>query len=470
MGASGISAGTSKLFLIAIGVSLLLPIHETHAQQVSSSLHHTMIVCNDGTLLASGNNAIGEIGSNDYIPNEGLQNVVEGEWEMVSCGGEHTLLIKSDGTLWATGKGGRLGLGDYVNRDQPEQVGTDKNWVFVEAGDFTSFGIKADGSLWAWGVGLNGQLGLDAIAEALVPTQVGIGDKWVKISASQDFTLGLQNDGSIWGWGDNTNGQLGDGTSISSLIPVKVSAGNNWTDIVSGNSSFSLAIDTDGFLWGTGLNNFGQLGMGQELYSTLDWVKVHSDNKYIAIAAGHRHTLVLKEDHTLWSAGYNEYGQLGTGNYLQSFTFEQVGEADDWEIMDARLDHSLAIKSDGNLYAWGHNAEWQMPYCSDDGTLYRCKTPLLIGDPCSSNSTSINTQLTRNENVILYPMPVTNVLYFDRELCYTAYRITDLNGRYAMGSTNEICKSINLAHLQAGIYVIELFDGANVTRAKLVKQ
>jgi streptogramin lyase len=76
---------------------------------------------------------------------------------VIAGGGNHTLAIPADGSLWACGFNtyGQLGLGDSgtgTQRTIPTRVGSDYNWVAVAAGQNHILGIKADGTLWAWGI------------------------------------------------------------------------------------------------------------------------------------------------------------------------------------------------------------------------------------------------------------------------------------------------------------------------------
>ena len=90
---------------------------------------------------------------------------------------------------------------------------------------------------------------------------------------------------------------------------------------VSGGSSYSLALKNDGTVWAWGSNSSGQLGTGNTTNSKVP-VQVPSLSGVIAIAAGtsglNYHSLALKADGTVWAWGDNNYGQLGTGNTTES--------------------------------------------------------------------------------------------------------------------------------------------------------
>ena len=452
-------------------IALLTAFHgmDLFSQNMSTGRLHTMFICSDGELIGSGVNANGRMGTNDYIPYGGLQTLAEGEWTMVSCGSEHTLLIRSDSTLWAMGKGGLLGLGDYDDRSEPTQVGTDNDWVFVEAGVYTSFGIKRNGTLWSWGSGINGQLGFDDVFESLVPLQIGLSDKWVAIATAQDYTLGLQKDGTIWGWGINTNGELGDGSGTQRWSPVKVSLNPEWAAIAVAEGGHSLALDQKGFLWGTGLNHNGQLGLPQVTYSRLEWTILDSANTYIQIASGWNHTLAIREDHTLWATGRNDFGQLGISSTETTYGLVQVGDRSDWEQVAAYSTHSMGITSDNNLYIWGKNKDWEMPSCDEDGS-FQCNQPLLIENFCGSSGGGGGTTTAQDvlvEGILYYPVPVQDILYFGTEEKYDFFRLTDISGRTVLHAEN-VSGSIDLSFVRSGIFFVETGKDGNRYQQRII--
>ncbi|MBK8042926.1 MAG: hypothetical protein IPK21_09825 [Haliscomenobacter sp.] len=76
---------------------------------------------------------------------------------------------------------------------------------------------------------------------------------------------------------------------------------------------------------------------------------------WVKIAAGRNHSLAIKTDGTLWAWGSNEDGQLGDGSTTQSNIPLQIGADNNWQDIAAGSGFSLAIKSDGTLWAWGKN-------------------------------------------------------------------------------------------------------------------
>jgi alpha-tubulin suppressor-like RCC1 family protein len=107
-----------------------------------------------------------------------------------------------------------------------------------------------------------GQLGLGDTANRSSPVQVGALTTWYQIAVGNQHALATKTDGTLWSWGNGFNGQLGQnaagpGTYRSS--PVQVGLLTTWSKIAGGRA-FSLAVKTDGTLWSWGYNIYGNLG------------------------------------------------------------------------------------------------------------------------------------------------------------------------------------------------------------------
>ncbi|RKG48667.1 kelch-like protein [Corallococcus sp. AB011P] len=91
-------------------------------------------------------------------------------------------------------------------------------------------------------------------------------------------------------------------------------------------------------------------------------------------AAGDHHTLALKQDGTVWAWGSNGYGQLGDGTTTNRLTPVQVQGLTGVVALTADGAHSLALKHDGTVWAWGYNGKGQL----GDGTLTTQFTPVQV--------------------------------------------------------------------------------------------
>jgi len=249
----------------------------------------------------------------------------------VAAGGNHTVAIKADGSLWAWGLNsfGQLGDGTTTNKDAPFNIRTD-SWTAIAAGDIHTVAMKNDGLVWSWGCGSSGQLGLGIFTDQLLPIQIpsshptnlsGVDS----ISAGQNYTVARLGSGSVKAWGNNAYGQLGDGTIANRELPVTVltaSPGNPpfvGVVAVSSGDNHTVAIRNDGSLWAWGRNNNGQLGNGT--ISAIDSPTVYPEtvngiSGAIAVAVGGDHAIVLLPDGTLRTWGANNNGQLGDGTVV----------------------------------------------------------------------------------------------------------------------------------------------------------
>ena len=87
-------------------------------------------------------------------------------------------------------------------------------------------------------------------------------------------------------------------------------------------SFHSIVLKQDGSVWATGSNDVGQLG-AKSTRNWLRYVQVVTDGAK-ALATGRRHSVMLKQDGSVWTTGYNVYGQLGDGSTINNKIFMQV--------------------------------------------------------------------------------------------------------------------------------------------------
>lgn len=389
-------------------------------KSVAAGWNHTVGLKHDGTLWAWGGNAAGQLG--DGTVADKTKPVLIGadkDWAAIAAGKSFSLALKTGGTLWAWGanSNGQLGDGSVINKSAPVQIGIDTNWSAISAGDSFVLGLKSNGTLWAWGANNKGQIGNGTIIDSPIPVQVGAGTAWTAIAAGYDHAVALRNDGTLWAWGGNESGQLGQGAAADfispavamSLTPVQV-PGTNWSAIAAGGSSqpyyvniwgadvlrvggHTVALKSDGTLWAWGENIFGQLGdgtnynmawagagtyplNGHEANDRLLPLQIGTDTDWSRISTGAGHSVALKNDGTLWAWGLNVNGQLANGNPgMDNLMPLPVGTdtylpyilpQHPWSAISAGGYQTLALRGDGTLWAWGWNGSGQL----GDGTTF----------------------------------------------------------------------------------------------------
>ncbi len=268
----------------------------------------------------------------------------------------HGFAIRS-GQLWSWGNNcrGQLGNGTTANAALPARVGTANDWTCISSsGDECSWGIRGNGTLWGWGKNDDGQLGDGTTQEARVPVQIGTDTGWASVAAGVFHTLALKSDGSLYAWGDNADGRVGDGSVQRRSVPVLINdlSGTNWA-VISAGQAHSAAVKRDGTLWTWGFNFWGQLGTGDTNRRTVPTQIGGGSTDWASVAAGGEHTLALKTNGELWACGSNYFRALGIGSSGQYTTLQRVGSDSDWVAVAAAQYTSFALKSNGTLWSWG---------------------------------------------------------------------------------------------------------------------
>ena len=179
-----------------------------------------------------------------------------------------------------------------------------------------------------------------------------------KVCIQKKVAIILLHDGSVHTFG-NENQLLGHtvgNSKVTSLETIKVS------DVNVGDGHF-FAIDNSGKVFGWGHNEYGQLGWKEtNSYTTPKLVKPLSAHKINMVACGDVHTIFLGCNGSIWAAGHNNFGQLGTGHMhdcpeikllesLRGIPFQQVA---------AGSSHSLALTVSGTIFVWGRNDSGQL--------------------------------------------------------------------------------------------------------------
>jgi alpha-tubulin suppressor-like RCC1 family protein len=250
-------------------------------------------------------------------------------------------------------------------------------WMSVSEGNGHTIGLRSDGTLWGWGNNSSGQLGIGTTTSQLIPVQIGTATNWVSVSAGPGHTIGLRSDGTLWAWGNNNQGQLGNGTQTNQSSPVQVGTATNWVSVSAG-AGHSIGLRSDGTLWAWGVNSFGQLGDGTTTRRLIP-VQIGTATNWVSVSAGTAgsggHSIGLRSDGTLWAWGRNFYGALGDGTTTTRLNPIQIGTATNWVSVSAGDFYTMGIRSDGTLWAWGFNGNGQL----GDGTNTNRLNPVQTG-------------------------------------------------------------------------------------------
>ena len=278
---------------------------------------------------------------------------------------EHSLILKNDGTLWSCGynRYGQLGLGDTTNRNIFTQATTNADDIkSVYCGIFYTLILKNDGTLWGCGRNDYGQLGLGDTNSRTTFTQITTNTDNIKsIYCGGNYTLILKNDGTLWGCGQNTDYQLGLGDNTNRTTFTQITTNTDNIKSVYCGYNHTLILKNDGTLWGCGYNWYGNLGLGDRNYRyTFTEITTNTDD-IKQVYCGNDHTIILKNDGTLWGTGYNLNGRLGLGDSDMRTTFTEITtNTDDIKLVYFSFDYTFILKNDGTLWGCGNNDYGQL--------------------------------------------------------------------------------------------------------------
>ena len=293
--------------------------------------------------------------------------------------------------------------------------------------------LKQQNNQWSINPDKGSQLG--GQQTIITPPDTSRSIKFNQVSGSKDntyaFSLSVGSDGNIYAWGFNRDGELGDATNTDRYTPVIVKKPDRATypDVpadftyvqVSAGGEHTLALGSDGYVYAWGSNSDGQLG-NRSIYSSKVPVRVRDPRnptdknkglKAIQVSAGDYHSLAVGSDGYVYAWGSNSDGQLGNKTTRSSSFPVQVRDpaspADTSKGLQATQvssgwSHSLAVGSDGYAYAWGSNDHDQL----GNSSVYSSSVPVQVRDPNSPTDTNKGLQATQVSSGYLHSLAIGN--------------------------------------------------------------
>ena len=342
--------------------------------------------------------------------------------------GGYSLAVGSDGNAYAWGynKYGQLGNGTTTQQNtpvpvpKPEGAPTDFTYVQVVAGGYHSLAIGSDGYVYAWGNNNRGQLGNNTKSNSSTPVRVhgpnntGEGLKAIQVSAGAWNSMALAADGTVYTWGSFQSAWAVSSNlpaTVPQTVPTTVEDPSDASSVfhavqISTRWSFDMAIGQDGYVYAWGYNTNGQLGNNTSdgtsttvFHPTPSRVFASSKStaaagpwlKAVQVSAGVRHALAIDEDGNTWSWGRNNYGELGNGTSTGEHVANPVPVRVQYPAstgtvtavqVSAGANHSIAVDTNGNTWAWGRNDYGQL----GNNTTSNQSTPVKVFASAQSTS------------------------------------------------------------------------------------
>ena len=351
---------------------------------------HNLALKVDGTVWAWGDNGHGQLGDGTttlrprpvQVKGPGrsgfLQRIIA-----ISAGGGHSLALRDDGTVlaWGLNADGQVGDGTGQDRHLPVQVQNLVDVTSISAGSSHSLARQVNGWIWAWGANNFGQLGEGNNSPESVPVQVSYGNKLIStgkaVAAGGFHSLVLLGGGTLLGFGLNVHGQVGDGTTDPALTSKDVMVGPvNPPSLLSGvaliaaGGSHSLAIRAGTMVRATGANPYGQLGDDSNQDRQHLVLAEYGNHLADGVAAGDEHSLIAETRGVAIVWGRNDHGQLGDDSKSDADEPKDLlGISDQVVAVKGGGAHSLALTVGSGVYAWGANDGGQLGDGSTDERL-----------------------------------------------------------------------------------------------------
>jgi alpha-tubulin suppressor-like RCC1 family protein len=374
------NAGANNIYFI-------IKLKESNKFEIFSNYYSTFILKNKN-IYARGYNNYGQLGLGDEDKRDTFTKVStlpdNKVAKQVIVGYHHTMILAEDGTVFACGdnEDGQLGLRDTTNRKTFTEV---KVFMFtavnplpdskvttclVVAGNYHTMILAEDGTVFACGLNFSGQLGLGHTNKwntftAVAPLPKGKVAK--EVVAGGFHTMILAEDGTVFACGDNGNGQLGLGDYVDrntfTTVPT-LPDGKVVKQVVPG-GNHTMILAEDDTVFACGLNFSGQLGLGDYVnQNTFTAVPPLPDGKVVKqVVPGGDHTMILAEDGTVFACGNNNKGQLGLNDGEKRNTFTIVSSLTGVKVAKqvfAGYEHTIIIAEDNTVFGCGSNEDGQL--------------------------------------------------------------------------------------------------------------
>ncbi|XP_023517857.1 ultraviolet-B receptor UVR8 [Cucurbita pepo subsp. pepo] len=341
---------------------------------ISAGASHSVALLSGNVVCSWGRGEDGQLGhgdAEDRLSPTQLSALDGHEIISVTCGADHTIAYSEACTevySWGWGDFGRLGHGNSSDLFTPKPIKALHGLRIrqIACGDSHCLAVTMEGEVQSWGRNQNGQLGLGTTEDALVPQKIqafqGISIKMV--AAGAEHTAAVTEDGELFGWGWGRYGNLGLGDRNDRLVPQKVSSvDDDKMVMVACGWRHTISVSSSGGLYTYGWSKYGQLGHGDfEDRLVPHRLEALRGDSISQISGGWRHTMALTTDGKLYGWGWNKFGQVGVGDNVDHCSPKQINFPSDQKVIQISCGwrHTLAVTDKQNVFSWGRGTNGQL--------------------------------------------------------------------------------------------------------------
>lgn len=318
------------------------------------------------------------------------------------------------GSIWIVGEGIDILGTEFEYEEENEKYKYHlrklKNFtqiVSISSGYNHIIFLDINGDIWGTGTNEQGQLGLGDFEDRKIPTKITLNTSknisCTSIYCGEEFSIFIDSNYSFWGTGKNEYYQLGLFGAIKFCKPT-LNEKLKDIDFVACGKNYTFTINSSGIIFSFGRNQFGQLGLGTSTCKELPTMVLFENGcKIISISCGHFHSLFLSDKGIVYACGLNSNSQLGKPDtgiqvYPRKIKIPKIRK------IDAGTENSICIDEENNLWSIGTNS------------LFTKNTFEKPNTPFKTNYTDI----------------------YDISVCYTCTIIKDLHGSvYFIGKIQE---------------------------------
>jgi alpha-tubulin suppressor-like RCC1 family protein len=442
----------------------------TNAQVIEVGPGFAILRCQKGAVYSAGSNIDGALGlgtttSVKQFSPIGLDSIVQ-----VSTHGGHVLALNTQGEVYGWGQNfdaGQLGDSSFLNIFTPVKIISHLDIIQLEAGISHSLFLTRKGVVYGLGSNQFGKLGTPRPPYThLVPTLINHIDSVIQVSAGFYHSMALKADSSLWTWGLNVMGQLGHGTTVDTAQPLRVSLPAKVVDFDAGTSE-SYAVTEDGLVYGWGKNSQGELGnaVPRDNNPHPNPMPIPGLNNVVQVEAGFRYALALRKDGTVWAWGRNAFYELGDSTTTNRYTPVQVKNLKHIHSISANVGAAYAIDSMGVIYSWGTSPLGAL--ASGNDTVKPVPTPVPFS-ACNPVIGIASLESPRSNSLEFYPNPVQEKLFWAGPTSLDKVEIKSLKGKSVWRGEN--VTELNLHFLKPGVYLIWIQHDNRNMHFKFLKQ